>query len=215
MDEVTYDIYYTYITRGKYPESASANIKRALRKKCEWFCVKDEMLMHKKLENGQIKFQQVLKDTEVERVIKACHDGYEGGHLGRDKTMRKLSDKYFMKCMKERVWDYISKCDQCQRNSNKPSMQAPELHPVPVPQKVWSQVGMDLIGPLPETERGHKYIVAMTDYFSKFPVAAPLKNKSAAEVTKFLLSTICTFGCMETLITDQGREFVNELNSML
>lgn len=48
-------------------------------------------------------------------------------------------------------------------------MQAPELHPLPVP----GNVG-------PKTERVHSYIVAMTDYFRKFPFVAPLKHKSAA-----------------------------------
>ncbi len=32
--------------------------------------------------------------------------------------------------------------------------------------KIWSQVGMDLIGPLPETPRGNQFIVTLTDYFT-------------------------------------------------
>ena len=32
---------------------------------------------------------------------------------------------------------------------------------------------------------------------------------------QFFLDTICEFGCIETLITDQGREFVNELNDII
>ena len=153
--------------------------------------------------------------TEMNRVIKAFHEEFGGAHMGRDKTIGKITAKYYFKGIKESVSDYVSKCDKCQRASNKPSMQAPELNPVPVPEKVWSQVGMDLIGPLPKTERGHCYIVAMTDYFSKFPVAAPLKHKTAAEVAQFFLDVICEYGCVETLITDQGREFVNELNDII
>jgi len=38
---------------------------------------------------------------------------------------------------------------------------------------------MDLIGPLPETPRGNKYIVVLTDYFSKWTEAAPLQDKTA------------------------------------
>ena len=65
---------------------------------------------------------------------------------------------------------------------------------------------MDLIGPLPHKERGHCYIVPMTDYFTKFPVPAPLKHKSTAEVAHVFLDTICEFGYTETLITDQRTE---------
>ena len=49
----------------------------------------------------------------------------------------------------------------------------------------------------------------------KISSAAPLKHKSAAEVAQFFLNIICEFGCIETLIIDQGREFVNELNDII
>ena len=34
---------------------------------------------------------------------------------------------------------------------------------------------MDLIGPLPETPRGNKYIATLTGYFSKWAEAVPCK----------------------------------------
>lgn len=45
---------------------------------------------------------------------------------------------------------------------------------------------MDLIGPLPETPRRNKYIVTLTDYFSKWAEAAALPNKSAVGIAKFI-----------------------------
>jgi len=42
-----------------------------------------------------------------------------------------------------------------------------------------------------------------------------LKSKSAAEVVNFIFDTVSTFGCMDTIITDHGREFVNEMNDRL
>ena len=65
---------------------------------------------------------------------------------------------------------------------------AGSLNPIPVPSKLWSQVGMDLIGPLPETPRGHKYIITLTDYFSKWAEAAALPNKTAQGVADFMHS---------------------------
>lgn len=49
-------------------------------------------------------------------------------------------------------------------------------------------MGIDLIGPLPETARGNKYIVTLTDYFSKWAEAAPLSSKHAAGVATFIYS---------------------------
>ena len=47
---------------------------------------------------------------------------------------------------------------------------------------------MDLIGPLPETPRGNKYVITLTDYFSKWAEAAPLPSKHADGVAKFIYS---------------------------
>jgi hypothetical protein len=55
----------------------------------------------------------------------------------------------------------------------------------------------------------------MTDYFSKWTEAKALKSKRASEVVDFVFDTISTFGCMGTIITDQGREFVNSMNEYL
>lgn len=53
------------------------------------------------------------------------------------------------------------------------------------------QVGIDLIGPLPRTARGNKYIVTLVDFFSKWPEAEALPDKSANAVTLFLYKMIC------------------------
>ena len=44
---------------------------------------------------------------------------------------------------------------------------------------MWHQMQ---IGPLKETPRGSKYIMTVTDYFSKWAEAEPLNDKSATSV---------------------------------
>ena len=52
--------------------------------------------------------------------------------------------------------------------------------------KAWHQLGMDLVGPLHTTPRGHKYIMTVIDYYTKWAEAEPLKDKSAASVSRVL-----------------------------
>ena len=63
-----------------------------------------------------------------------------------------------------------------------------ELNPIPVKAQIWCQVGMDLIGPLTVTPRGNKYIITLTDYFSKWAEAMALPDKSAYGVARFMYS---------------------------
>ena len=53
------------------------------------------------------------------------------------------------------------------------------------------QVGIDMIGPLPLTKKGNRYIVTLVDYFSKWPEAAPLPDKTAPGVALFLYELFC------------------------
>ncbi len=86
----------------------------------------------------------------------------------------------------------MESCDRCQRH-NKLNKSVGTLHPIPVESRLFYQMGIDLIGPLPQTPRGNRYIVTLTDYFSKWAEAAPLPSKHAAGVSKFIYSVMNTF----------------------
>ena len=80
---------------------------------------------------------------------------------------------------------------------------------------VWAISGyviLIFVGPLPETCRKNKYIVTVTDYFSKWPEGAPLKEKTPVGVADFLFTVFCRHGWPDIIISDQGREFVNQLS---
>ena len=64
------------------------------------------------------------------------------------------------------------------------------MNPISVEPRLWHQIGMDLIGPLTETSRGNKFIITVTDYFSKWAEAGPLPSKHACGVASFLYSTV-------------------------
>ena len=117
--------------------------------------------------------------------------------------------------MKAEVAHYCRTCDTCQKANATIKKPAAPLQPIPVPRQKWSLVGMDLIGPLTITPRGNKYIVALTDHFSKYPVAKAILEKSAHEVAVFVYETTSAYGVFDSVITDQGREFVNSVMDVL
>ena len=86
----------------------------------------------------------------------------------------------------------VKSCDRCQRGNKKLKKAAGGLHPIPVKLQAFCQafcqLGMDLIGPLPETPRGNRFIVTLTDYFSKWAEAVPLPSKHAGGIAKFIYS---------------------------
>ena len=71
---------------------------------------------------------------------------------------------------------------------------------------------MDILGPLPQTPRSNRYILVISDYFSKWVEAFPMENMEALTVAKILVNEFITrFGVPEVIHMDQGRNFESAL----
>ncbi|MCG8623183.1 MAG: DDE-type integrase/transposase/recombinase, partial [Proteobacteria bacterium] len=78
----------------------------------------------------------------------------------------------------------------------------------------WAQVGIDIMS-MKEVD-GFKYLITAMDYFSKNMEMRAMRNKSAKEVALFIYEeVICRWGSPDVIITDQGREFCNNINDAL
>ena len=148
-------------------------------------------------------------------LIKEMHEGPGGGHFGVGLVQRKLSNYYWPSLVSD-VKRCIKMCKKCQWMKSisvlKPKV---SLKPIPVPSRIFAQIGMDLIHMTPPG-RGYNYIITAVDYLSKYCEMRALKEKSTKEVAKFIYEDlICRWDCSEYHITDQGREFVNSINRNL
>ena len=64
-----------------------------------------------------------------------------GGHLGRNKTYFKISERFYWKSMWQDVTSYLKTCEVCQStNDAKFVKEAVPLHPNTVKPEVWRQV---------------------------------------------------------------------------
>ena len=102
-------------------------------------------------------------------------------------------------------------CERCQRNAPQLKTVAMELQPIAVSPQVWYLVGMDLIGPFKPSALGYNCVLIMTDYFSKYVEATLIVSKSADSVAKGIYKIYCQQGAPVHIITDQGKEFVNQV----
>ena len=78
-------------------------------------------------------------------------------------------------------------------------MPAALLHPIikPWPFRGW---GLDFIGQINPPSKGHRFVLAATDYFTKWTEAVPLKNMTHREVIEFITEHSSNF--------DNGSRFV-------
>ena len=74
----------------------------------------------------------------------------------------------------------------------------------------------DLFGPLKTSDKGKKFILCITDAFTKYVELVALPNKEASTVAEAIFDKwICCFGTPLDLVTDQGTEFCARMSHEL
>jgi len=153
------------------------------------------------------QLQLLLPRTLVPRVLKMVHDEPLGGHLGVEKTLNKLRSAFYWPGMRHDVTAHVSGCETCIRTKSGRRKQRAPMQPSAVgfPNH---RVAMDIVGPLPKSRAGNKYILVATDYFTKWVEIFPMENETAESVAKcFYKGWICVHGPPQSLHTDQGKNF--------
>ena len=69
---------------------------------------------------------------------------------------------------------------------------------------------MDIVGPLERTRSGHRFILVICDYASRYPEAFPLRNITASAIARALLQLISRVGIPNEILTDQGTAFLSK-----
>ena len=130
------------------------------------------------------------------------------GAATRDKTFRRLQQRFYWPSMKLDIAAYVAGCQLCQRRKRPQQRHQGLLQPIRVSQP-WDVVGLDIFGPLPTTRRNNRFIVVFIDHFTKWPDVFPTSSITAEVIASLLHNRIvCRFGCPRTLLTDRGPQFV-------
>jgi len=158
--------------------------------------------------------------TGIAKILKHC-DGIEIAkklhsslcHLGSERMLSSLERHVFWPTMKKDCKNISNGCLICaQRKAIKPiSYETGSLNAFEPFEKVF----MDIAGPLPNC-MGYRYILAITDSFSKFVSLQPLKSTYSKDICEtFEKHWISIFGPPSQLHTDNGTNFSsNELKQL-
>ena len=163
----------------------------------------------------------IENEAEQWRIIRECHEGIGNSveakamsdHFGRDKTVALIQSKVYFPGFRQKTIEFIKSCVACQcvKCGGKFEKGGEKLKPIPVPRMPMRQIGIDCITNLPKTDEGYDTIVTAIDYTSKWPESKPLKGKFAEGVAEFMYKLVCHHGAAKIHISDQGREFVNQV----
>ena len=159
------------------------------------------------LRHKQLLVPQVLR----QEVLQNCHDNKMSAHFGVNKTVQKMKQHFHWHRMSEDVKLYIQQCSVCARRRQPRPKYRAALSDYKVGY-VMDRIGIDILGPLPISHKGHKYILIIGDHFTRWMEAYPLKSLHTKEVAdKLVHEFIARYGIPLEIHSDQGRQFESEL----
>ena len=155
--------------------------------------------------------QMVIPEALRTEVLADLHEGVAGGHLGTEKTLARLRERFYWPGHYNDVKEWCRKCAVCaSRKSPAPKARAP-LQSI-LTSRPLELVATDIVGPLPESPAGNIYILVVADYFTRYVEAYPIPNQEATTVARQLVDQFfLRFSPPERLHSDQGRNFESSL----
>ena len=143
----------------------------------------------------------VVPKHEIPLLLWLMHDHPFAGHVGANKLMARIRERFFVKKLGKVVSKYLKKCS-CSRVKARRSHGAGRTitfsHYGPL-----DCLQVDLVGPFPTSRRGNKYWVTLIDRYTRALELVPVKSKDAKVVARAIADHWVTrYGCPLVLMAD-------------
>src|SRR3954453_23234443 len=142
------------------------------------YILTDNILIHKKTN------KLVIPEGKKKEVLKLAHDHLLAGHLGQKNTYAKINKHYYWPGLFADVQCHVTTCDTCQKR--KKGKTTAEITSSKITPEPFYHVRIDVVGPLPITLTGKRYIVVTVDYFTKYVEAEVLETADSQTIAIFL-----------------------------
>ena len=199
-------------TLGRARESAVESEWIAVGKQYFRFVYKRDILYREYKVDGLLKTQVCVPSGLRAEVMRVAHDTPMAGHLATQRTRERLWNDFYWPKMSADVRQYCQSCDKCQRLCPRSRIQKAPLEKLPLIGEPFARVGVDIVGPIiPASQEGHKYVLVMVDYATRYPEARALKNIDSVTVAEALIDMWSRVGIPVQVLSDRGTQFMSEV----
>ncbi len=182
------------------------------------FRVRDEILFRADKEVTD-EWRLVIHRDKRKEILSLLHSSTTEGHPGMSRMKLTVCSRFYWPRMRNDIENWIKCCRSCTMAKRGPRRQC-----APLQQEIsgspFDCVAFDVIGPLPTTANGNRFILTVIDYFSKWAEAYALPNHKAEIVADCIVKRwIAHHGIPVRIHSDNAPEFrghvITQLKKML
>lgn len=175
---------------------------------------KQKFSKHFSLQNGvlyrktKFGFAMCVPNTLRNTILYFCHDVPAAGHMGVEKTLGRVLQRYWWPRVTVDVRKYVLSCLFCQLHKHQTGTPFGLLRPIPPPTSCFESIVIDHLGPFKLTSEGNRHIIVAIDALSKYVELEAVPDTTAAKVVRFLNNNIVhRFGTPVRVVSDQGTAY--------
>lgn len=98
-------------------------------------------------------------------VLKLAHSIPLAGHMGRDKATQRVSQRFYWSTV------YWRTTARAMRTVQRRATRVCNMITLPNIEEPFEKIAMDITGPLPHSQAGHRYVLVVYDYATRYPEA--------------------------------------------
>ena len=178
---------FVYLQTTKFPSNVSHEERRHIHHQAKYYLIINDTLYRRGVDSVLRCF---LTHEEAKKVLNDCHSEACGGHLSRLETTQKiLWVGYFWPTLFKDCVETVKKSHPCQIFSRKPRSHLAPLHPI-IAINPFIKWGIDFTACHLASAQGHKYIIVVVNYFTKWAEAMPTYLNDGKTSTLFTFNHI-------------------------
>jgi hypothetical protein len=139
-------------------------------------------------------------------LIQRMHAEY--GHLSLAGMRDLVQKRAWWPKMDQDIHEFTKSCPNCQIAQRRKIGQEREYAQLPTPRNIqpFQRWGIDLIGRLPKTKDGNRWIITAIDYATGWPIAKALPDATEESIAEFIFNEIYMhYGAPQEIFTDGGK----------
>lgn len=172
-------------------------------------CDEDGVYKYVSTSKNGFVWKMVVPTSLRTQVIQDSHNPPTAAHGGMNKTLKRIQLRYFWPSMNKDTKNFVRTCEVCQTTKYPNITLRHEMGKMKDPVKPWEMISVDLIGPLPRSNKGNIFLLVITDIFTKFVLVKPLRKSTAPLVNQFVEESFMLFSVPRVTISDNGSQFIS------